>query len=95
MGFLKNHLSGEDTPQARRPGTLAGEAQQARALGLDRGLPAGAAAADRAAHTAKASPEPVPGARVGTPAGVSESVSQRVDAAQSRVGLFLVGGRIQ
>ena len=25
MGFLKNHLSGEDTPQARRPGTLAGE----------------------------------------------------------------------
>jgi hypothetical protein len=48
MGFLKNHLSGEDTPQARRPGTLAGEAQQARTPRPHRGLPAGAAAADRA-----------------------------------------------
>jgi len=78
MGFLKNHLSGEDTPQARRPGTLAGEAQQARTPRPHRGLPAGAAAADRAADAAQASPEPLPGARLGAPAGVSASVSQEL-----------------
>ena len=33
MGFLKNRLSSEDTPQAHRPGALAGEAQQ-ELLGL-------------------------------------------------------------
>jgi len=60
MGFLKDHLSGEDTPQARRPlclrtgqaGTLAGEAPQAITPRPHRGLPAGAAAADRAADVA-------------------------------------------
>jgi len=34
MVFPKSYLFGENTPQARRPGALAGEAQQARALGL-------------------------------------------------------------
>jgi hypothetical protein len=33
MDFLKSHLPGEDTPQARRPDALAGEAQQ-ELLGL-------------------------------------------------------------
>jgi hypothetical protein len=50
------------------------------------GLPAGAAAADRAPDAAQASPEPLSGAglgacterSVGTPAGVSASVSQEL-----------------
>jgi hypothetical protein len=86
MGFLKNHLSGEDTPQARRPGALAREAQQARTPGPHRRLPARASAGDRAAHTAQASPEPLSRARLGAPAVVSQSVSQRFDAAASRLG---------
>jgi hypothetical protein len=82
MGFLNNHLSGEDTPQARRPGTLAGEAQQARTPRPHRGLPAGAAAAD----TAQAPLEPLSSAGAGAPAGVLASVPEGADAAQSRVG---------
>jgi hypothetical protein len=62
MGFLKDHLSGEDTPQARRPlclrsgqaGTLPREAQQAITPGPHRGLPSRAGAADRAADAAQA-----------------------------------------
>ena len=92
MGFLKNHLSGEDTPQARRPGTLAGEAQQARTPRPHRGLPAGAAAADRAADAAQAPLEPLSGAGVGAPAGVLAFVPEGADAAQSRVGPGFVEG---
>jgi hypothetical protein len=53
--------------------------------GPHRGLPAGAAAPDRAADAAQASPESPSSAGVGAPASVSESVSQGADAAQSRV----------
>jgi hypothetical protein len=91
MGFLKNHLSGEDTPQARRPGTLAGKAQQARTPRPHRGLPAGAAAdraADVASHRLKHHlnrnpvPDwvPVPSAASGTPAGLPSSVPEGADA---------------
>ena len=75
MGFLKNHLSSEDNAYLG-----------SRVPGPHRGLPAGAAAADRAADTAQASPEPLPGARVGAPAGVSQTVSQGADAAESCIG---------
>ena len=43
------------------------------------------AAADRADDAIEASPEPVSGARVGTPAGVPESVSQGADVAEPRL----------
>jgi hypothetical protein len=92
MGFLKNHLSGEDTPQARRPGTLAGEAQQARTPRPHRGLPARAGTANRAFDAPEASPKPLPGARLGAPAGVSASLPQGADAAEPRVGPNLVAG---
>jgi hypothetical protein len=52
----------------------------------DRGLPEGAAAADRAPDALKASPKPLLGAGLGAPAGVPPSVSKGVDAAKSRVG---------
>jgi hypothetical protein len=63
MGFLKNHLSSEDTAYRRYIG----------APGPQRGNRAGTAAAHRAADAAKASPKPLSGARVGAPAGVPES----------------------
>ena len=94
MGYLKNHLSSEDTPQARRPGTLAGEAQQAGPPGPYRELPAGAGAADRAADAAQAPLESLPGARVGAPTGLPTSVSERADAAESRVGPSSVDGQV-
>jgi hypothetical protein len=86
MGFLKSHLSGEDTPQARRPGALAGAAQQARTPGPHRGLPPGIGTADRAPDAAQAPLEPLSGAGLGTPAGVPASIPQGVDAAESCVG---------
>jgi hypothetical protein len=41
--------------------------------------------ADCAADAAQASPEPISGARLGAQAGVSKSVSQGADCAESRV----------
>jgi len=83
MGFLKNHLPSEDTPQAHRPGALAGEAQLARTPGPHRGLSTGAAATDRAHDAAQTSPKLASGPRLGAPAGVSASVSEGTHAAQS------------
>jgi hypothetical protein len=48
--------------------------------------PAGAGAAGRAFDLAQASSEPLSGARVGGPAGVSASVPQGADVAESCVG---------
>ena len=76
MDLLTNHLSSEDNAWLGQVG----------AAGPHRGLPAGAGAADRASDAAQAPPESLSGARLGAPAGVSESVSQGVDAAQPRVG---------
>ena len=62
------------------------------ASGPHRGLPAGAGAANRAPDAAQAPPEPLSGARLGAPAGVSESISLGADAAESRVGPDLIAG---
>jgi hypothetical protein len=62
MGYLKNQLSSEDNACLRQVG----------AAGPHRGLPAGAGAADRAADPAQAPLEPLSGARLGAPAGVSK-----------------------
>ena len=90
-------------PQARRPGALGGEAQQARASRPHRGLPAGAGTADRAPDVASHRlkhrlnrypvPEwvPVPSEASGTPTGVSASLPQGADAAESRLGRGLSG----
>ncbi len=75
MGFLKNHLSSEDKAYLRYVG----------APGCHRGLPAGAGTAARASDAPEASPEPLSGAGVGAPAGLSASLPQGIDAAQSRV----------
>ena len=83
-GFLQNHLSSEDNACLRQVG----------ATGPHRGLSAGTCAPDRAADAAEASPEPASSTRlgactersVGTPAGLSPSISQGADAAESRVG---------
>ena len=82
MGFLKNHLSSEDNACLRQVGVP----------GPHRGLPPGAAAADRAADTAQASPEPASHARLGVPAGLSQPVPQGADAAEPRLGPNLVAG---
>ena len=88
MGFLKNHLSGEDTPQARRPDTLAGEAQQARTAGPHRRLPARASAPD----DAQASPALLHGSQLGAPAGLPTSVPQGAHSAESCVDPNLAVG---
>jgi hypothetical protein len=49
----------------------------------NRGLPAGAFDADRAADADQGSPEPLPGARLGSCADLSESVSEGTRAAES------------
>ena len=77
MGYLKNDLSSEDNAYRWSVGVP----------GSHRGLPAGVASADRATDAAQASPEPLPGARVGAPAGIPPSVSQGADAAESCVDL--------
>jgi hypothetical protein len=62
------------------------ERGQTGAPGPHRGLPPGACAPNRAIDPAQAPPEPLPGSRLGAPAGVSASLSQGADAAQPRVG---------
>ena len=84
MDLLTNHLSSEDNACLGQVG----------AAGPHRGLPAGAGAADRASDAAQAPPESLSGAGVGGPAGVSASLPEGVDAAESCVGLGCVEGRL-
>jgi len=86
LATRRKHANAEGATPDELPEEGPIERRQAGAAGPDRGLPARAGTADRAADTDQPPPEPQSGASMGPPAGVPQSLSQRVDAAESHVG---------